>query len=85
MAGVEMKFKEENDDEDDDEFIRNDKVISIVNLLNKYKIKLWEMPNFESVDASLKIDVIMSSFEVVIFYRYFELLLFSRLLVTNRN
>ena len=63
MAGVEMKFKEEEED-DDDEFTRNDKVVSIVNLLNKYKIKLWEMPNLEIVDVNLKIEAIMSSFEV---------------------
>jgi hypothetical protein len=63
MAGVEMKFREEEED-DDDEFTRNDKVVSIVNLLNKYKIKLWEIPNLEIVDVNLKIEAIMSSFEV---------------------
>ena len=67
MAGVEKKNdKLDYDDEDDEEFLRNDKVISIIYLLNKYKIKLWEVPNLESFDGCMKIESLMCSFEVTI-------------------
>jgi hypothetical protein len=82
MAGVEIKFKEEEEEEDDDEFTRNDKVVSIVNLLNKYKIKLWEMPNLEIVDVNLKIEAIMSSFEVNLLNMLFISIIIYKI---NRN
>ena len=60
--GIEMK--KEKLEESDEEFIHNDKVISIVNLLNKYKVKLWECPNLEAIEPNAKINSINSSLEV---------------------
>ncbi len=33
------------DEEEDEVFLNSEKVVAIVNLLNKFKVKLWEMPD----------------------------------------
>ena len=33
--------------EDEDIFLNSEKVVSIVNLLTKFKAKLWELPNLD--------------------------------------
>ena len=36
-----------NTDNEEENFLNSDRVVSIVNLLQKFKIKLWELASFE--------------------------------------
>lgn len=36
---------------EEEAFLNSDKVVQIVNLLTKFKVKLWEMGDFESSDS----------------------------------
>ena len=42
-------------DDEDESFLLKDKVISVVNLLTKYKIKLWELPMLDSSSNAAKL------------------------------
>ena len=48
-----------NTDNEEEQFFNSDKVVSIVNLLTKFKIKLWEMEYFESTKDNHHIEVCM--------------------------
>jgi hypothetical protein len=43
MASASSNFP----DEESEDFLNDDKVVSIVNLLTKHKVKLWELPDLE--------------------------------------
>lgn len=63
------KLKLSNDEDfDEEEFINSDKVVSIVNLLTKYKIKLWEIPSIAEIEMSRKLESIDTTLEVDIYY-----------------
>lgn len=46
-----------NTDNEEEQFFNSDKVVSIVNLLTKFKIKLWEMECFETTKENHQIEV----------------------------
>ena len=43
--------------EDEDNFLNSDKVVSVINLLTKFKIKLWDMPNLNTSEITSNIEV----------------------------
>lgn len=43
--------------DDDDAFINSDNAVSVINILTKYKIKLWEMPDLSSAETTSSVDV----------------------------
>ena len=52
------KLSSDFDEDEEEKFINSDKVISIINLLTKHKIKLWELPDLNGDENKLQIEVI---------------------------
>ena len=52
------KLSGDFDEDEEEKFINSDKVISIINLLTKHKIKLWELPDLNGDENKLQIEVI---------------------------
>ena len=44
-------------DDSSDNFLKNDKVITVVNLLTKFKIKLWELKDLSLEESQKDIEV----------------------------
>ncbi len=45
--------------DDEEKFINSDHVASIVNLLTKFKIRLWQMPKLSSAEKSSQTEVLI--------------------------
>lgn len=52
------KLSSDFDEDEEEKFINSDKVISIINLLTKHKIKLWELPDLNGDENKLQTEVI---------------------------
>ena len=60
MASTSSACTSLNDDYDEEEaFYNSDKVVSIVNLLTKNKIKLWELPILTEKNSNTEVDYIL--------------------------
>jgi len=56
MASTSNACASFNDDYDEEEaFFNSDKVVSIVNLLTKHKIKLWELPKLSEKNSNTEV------------------------------
>lgn len=58
--------------DDEETFVNSDKVVSVINVLTKYKIKLWEMPDLSSTETTSEV------FNFLINPSYFKILNESR-------
>jgi hypothetical protein len=47
----------EQAENDKEAFLNSDKVVSVINLLTKHKIKLWELPNLSDPNSQNKTEV----------------------------
>ena len=52
------KLSSDFDEDEEEKFINSDKVISIISLLTKHKIKLWELPDLNGDENKLQTEVL---------------------------
>ena len=63
MASTSSACTSLNDDYDEEEaFFNSDKVVSLVNLLTKNKIKLWELPILTEKNSNTEVDYSFSEY-----------------------